>query len=96
MIFFFFLLLLLFFCLTFCVRYVLEVFDGHFVIPDLGPIGSNGLANPRDFQVLDFVLFWLVFHLSFLFSFLCFRLLSLGMKTEIAILNWSKSLARPS
>ena len=29
--------------------YVLEVYDGHFVIPDLGPIGSNGLANPRDF-----------------------------------------------
>ncbi len=30
--------------------YVLEIYDGHFVIPDLGPIGSNGLANPRDFQ----------------------------------------------
>ena len=30
--------------------YVLEIFDGHFVIPDLGPIGSNGLANPRDFE----------------------------------------------
>jgi homogentisate 1,2-dioxygenase len=29
--------------------YVLEVFQGHFVLPDLGPIGSNGLANPRDF-----------------------------------------------
>ncbi|KAL6770098.1 hypothetical protein ACKKBG_A33590 [Auxenochlorella protothecoides x Auxenochlorella symbiontica] len=30
--------------------YVLEVFAGHFVLPDLGPIGANGLANPRDFQ----------------------------------------------
>jgi homogentisate 1,2-dioxygenase len=26
-----------------------EVYKGHFVIPDLGPIGSNGLANERDF-----------------------------------------------
>lgn len=30
--------------------YVLEVYDGHFELPDLGPIGANGLANPRDFQ----------------------------------------------
>ncbi|CAB3989743.1 Homogentisate 1,2-dioxygenase [Paramuricea clavata] len=29
--------------------YVLEVFDGHFQLPNLGPIGANGLANPRDF-----------------------------------------------
>ncbi|XP_022649728.1 homogentisate 1,2-dioxygenase-like [Varroa jacobsoni] len=29
--------------------YVLEVYDGHFVLPHLGPIGANGLANPRDF-----------------------------------------------
>lgn len=29
--------------------YICEVFDGHFVIPDLGPIGANGLANPRHF-----------------------------------------------
>ena len=29
--------------------YVAEIFDGHFEIPNLGPIGSNGLANPRDF-----------------------------------------------
>lgn len=29
--------------------YVLEIFKGHFVLPDLGPIGANGLANPRDF-----------------------------------------------
>ncbi|CAL4158365.1 unnamed protein product, partial [Meganyctiphanes norvegica] len=29
--------------------YILEVFDGHFVLPNLGPIGANGLANPRDF-----------------------------------------------
>lgn len=31
--------------------YVLEVFEGHFEIPSLGPIGSNGLANPRDFEI---------------------------------------------
>ena len=30
--------------------YILEVFNGHFKLPDLGPIGANGLANPRDFQ----------------------------------------------
>lgn len=30
--------------------YVLEIFKGHFELPNLGPIGSNGLANPRDFQ----------------------------------------------
>eukprot|EP00899_Mesostigma_viride_P010042 jgi/Mesvir1/19039/Mv12802-RA.1 len=29
--------------------YILEVFGNHFTLPDLGPIGSNGLANPRDF-----------------------------------------------
>jgi homogentisate 1,2-dioxygenase len=32
-----------------CRGYVLEVFKGHFQLPDLGPIGANGLANPRDF-----------------------------------------------
>jgi homogentisate 1,2-dioxygenase len=30
--------------------YIVEVFDTHFKLPDLGPIGANGLANPRDFQ----------------------------------------------
>ncbi|KAH8376716.1 hypothetical protein KR093_001030, partial [Drosophila rubida] len=30
--------------------YILEVYDGHFCLPDLGPIGANGLANPRDFE----------------------------------------------
>jgi homogentisate 1,2-dioxygenase len=30
--------------------YILEIFDGHFKLPDLGPIGSNGLANVRDFE----------------------------------------------
>ena len=29
--------------------WICEVYKGHFVIPDLGPIGSNGLANERDF-----------------------------------------------
>ena len=26
------------------------MYNRHFVLPDLGPIGANGLANPRDFQ----------------------------------------------
>ncbi len=30
-------------------RAVLEVFEGHFTLPELGPIGANGLAAPRDF-----------------------------------------------
>lgn len=30
--------------------YVLEVYQSHFRLPDLGPIGANGLANPRDFE----------------------------------------------
>ncbi len=30
--------------------YVAENFGRAFRLPDLGPIGSNGLANPRDFQ----------------------------------------------
>lgn len=29
--------------------YLLEVYSGRFKLPDLGPIGANGLANPRDF-----------------------------------------------
>eukprot|EP01120_Amphizonella_sp_Union-15-10_P016204 TRINITY_DN8469_c0_g1_i1.p1 TRINITY_DN8469_c0_g1~~TRINITY_DN8469_c0_g1_i1.p1 ORF type:complete len:465 (-),score=84.35 TRINITY_DN8469_c0_g1_i1:69-1415(-) len=29
--------------------YITEIFEGHFRIPELGPIGANGLANPRDF-----------------------------------------------
>lgn len=29
--------------------YLLEVYKGHFALPELGPIGSNGLANVRDF-----------------------------------------------
>ncbi|KAK4230156.1 putative Homogentisate 1,2-dioxygenase [Podospora fimiseda] len=31
--------------------YALELYQNHFVLPELGPIGSNGLANARDFQV---------------------------------------------
>lgn len=30
--------------------YILEIFKGHFELPNLGPIGANGLANPRDFK----------------------------------------------
>ncbi|KAJ9138241.1 Homogentisate 1,2-dioxygenase [Pleurostoma richardsiae] len=32
--------------------YVLEIYEQHhFTLPELGPIGSNGLANSRDFQI---------------------------------------------
>ncbi|KAK0602962.1 hypothetical protein LWI29_038553 [Acer saccharum] len=31
--------------------YVAEIFGSHFQLPDLGPIGANGLAAPRDFLV---------------------------------------------
>jgi len=30
--------------------YILELYQGQFQLPELGPIGSNGLANRRDFQ----------------------------------------------
>lgn len=30
--------------------WIAEVYHGRFLIPDLGPIGTNGSANPRDFQ----------------------------------------------
>jgi len=35
---------------SFARGYILEIFRGHFQLPELGPIGSNGLANARDFQ----------------------------------------------
>ncbi len=31
--------------------YFCEIYKGHFVLPELGPIGANGLANARDFLV---------------------------------------------
>jgi homogentisate 1,2-dioxygenase len=30
--------------------YICENYASHFRLPDLGPIGANGLANPRDFE----------------------------------------------
>ncbi|KAH8819143.1 homogentisate 1,2-dioxygenase [Xylogone sp. PMI_703] len=30
--------------------YILELYEGHFRLPELGPIGSQSLANARDFQ----------------------------------------------
>jgi homogentisate 1,2-dioxygenase len=30
--------------------YINEIFGGHWELPDLGPIGANGLAHPRDFE----------------------------------------------
>ena len=38
-----------FYCLMLPLPYE-QVFKGHFTLPDLGPIGANGLANPRDFK----------------------------------------------
>jgi len=32
------------------IGYVCEVYNGYFEIPNLGPIGANGLANARDFE----------------------------------------------
>lgn len=29
--------------------FLMEIYKGHFTLPELGPIGSNGLANARDF-----------------------------------------------
>ena len=31
--------------------YALELYQGNFTLPDLGPLGSFGLANTRDFQI---------------------------------------------
>ncbi|KAK5562700.1 hypothetical protein LTR43_011693 [Exophiala xenobiotica] len=31
--------------------FAMEVYEGHFDLPELGPIGSCGLANIRDFQI---------------------------------------------
>eukprot|EP00463_Aulacantha_scolymantha_P000061 TRINITY_DN1034_c0_g1_i1.p1 TRINITY_DN1034_c0_g1~~TRINITY_DN1034_c0_g1_i1.p1 ORF type:complete len:252 (+),score=37.21 TRINITY_DN1034_c0_g1_i1:407-1162(+) len=30
--------------------YICEVYEDHFILPELGPIGANGLANSRDFK----------------------------------------------
>lgn len=30
--------------------YFVEIYNGHFALPNLGPIGANGLANARHFQ----------------------------------------------
>jgi homogentisate 1,2-dioxygenase len=34
---------------TGCRGYISEIFQGHFELPGLGPIGANGLAHPRHF-----------------------------------------------
>ena len=31
--------------------YFCEIYKGHFLLPELGPIGANGLANARDFLI---------------------------------------------
>lgn len=30
--------------------YIQEIFGSHYELPELGPLGANGLANPRDFE----------------------------------------------
>ncbi|KZT35455.1 Homogentisate 1,2-dioxygenase [Sistotremastrum suecicum HHB10207 ss-3] len=30
--------------------YIQEIFGTHYELPELGPLGANGLANPRDFE----------------------------------------------
>ncbi|KAF7545640.1 hypothetical protein G7046_g9513 [Stylonectria norvegica] len=30
--------------------YIQEVYGAHYELPEMGPIGSNGMANPRDFE----------------------------------------------
>ena len=39
------------FLLTYLAGYICETFTGHFQLPDLGPIGANGLAAARHFLV---------------------------------------------
>ncbi|KAL6823219.1 homogentisate 1,2-dioxygenase [Trichoderma camerunense] len=34
-----------------CRGYIWELYQGHFRLPELGIVGSVGLANPRDFQI---------------------------------------------
>ena len=46
--------------------YICEVFDGFFKLPNLGPIGANGLANPRDFKYPGALLIYLLFSSPFL------------------------------
>ena len=31
--------------------WICEVYSGHLFLPELGPIGANGLSNPQDFEV---------------------------------------------
>lgn len=31
--------------------YIQEIFGSHYELPELGPIGSNGMAMPRDFEI---------------------------------------------
>ncbi|KAH8703844.1 homogentisate 1,2-dioxygenase [Talaromyces proteolyticus] len=31
--------------------YIQEIYGSHYVLPELGPIGSNGMAMPRDFEI---------------------------------------------
>lgn len=32
------------------VQDIQEIFGSHYELPELGPLGANGLANPRDFE----------------------------------------------
>jgi homogentisate 1,2-dioxygenase len=35
---------------SFARGWICEIFKGHFNLPDLGPLGANGLANPMHFE----------------------------------------------
>jgi homogentisate 1,2-dioxygenase len=36
--------------LTILTRFSLQIYGSHYKLPELGPLGANGLANPRDFE----------------------------------------------
>ena len=33
-----------------CATDIQEIFGAHYELPELGPLGANGLANVRDFE----------------------------------------------
>lgn len=37
-------------CTEGCFEDIQEIFGSHYELPELGPLGANGLANVRDFE----------------------------------------------
>ena len=60
--------------------YILEVFNGHFELPELGVIGTNGLANPRDFL-------YPVAHFEKTEAFVCNEKERGGISVDLKVLN---------